>query len=384
MITFEVLSMNLELHMRFSPKIALRVAAVGVVTAAIGLPLTSLTSAQAAGSPTVTVSTSISLTDGQEISVTGTNFPATAAYTLVECATPATATNCAISNLVTGTTDGSGGFTTSYTVHSGAIGAGTCGKATPTSAVPSNTQCVLAASTDAAAPDATNSASVNIFFNPIVTLSHSTGLKAGQSVTVSGAGYPGAANQTVYVVECSGPVQADCDLATLVQPFPKTTATGTFGPATLKIVYGSFGGSAGSCTSASTKCLIAASTSISGVAADEGQSPITLAALPNVKTATAAKASQKKVPSTKKFTISGTVKAAGKGVSGLKATLYDSSNGKKWKKIATLTTKSGGKFKSSKIKGPKKSEKYEVKTLKQVAKGNQYLASASKVITVKK
>jgi hypothetical protein len=375
--------------MRFSPKIALRVAAVGVVTAAIGLPLISLTSAQAAGSPTLTVSKSISLTDGQEISVTGTNFPATAAYTLVECATPATASNCAITNLVTGTTDGSGGFTTSYTVHSGSIGAGVCGKATSTSTVPSDTQCVLAASTDAAAPTATNSATANIFFNPIVTLSQSTKLKAGQSVSVSGAGYPPSsanveAGQTVYVVECSGPVQADCDLGTLVQPFPKTSATGTFGPVSLKIVYGSFGGSAGSCTSASTKCIIAAATSISGVAADQGQSPITLAALPNVKTATAAKASAKKVPSTKKFTISGTVKAAGKGVAGLKATLYDSSNGKKWKKIATLTTKSGGKFKSAKLKGPKKSEKYEVKTLKQVSKSKQYLASASKVITVKK
>jgi hypothetical protein len=373
--------------MRFTSKIVMRVAALGVATAAIGLPLTSMTSAHATVAPSLTVNTSISLADGEAITVTGANFPASSAYSLLQCVTPTTgAGSCDLAHATGGLTDTSGGFTTSYTVHSGTIGDGVCGKATSTSTVPSNTQCDLAATTDATAPNpATNAATVNIFFNPILTVTPSTNLKNGAKVKVSGAGFP-QDNAGVYIVECSGANQLDCGVGTLASS--KTTATGTFPATTLTAVNGSLGSNlngkpAGSCTSKSTGCIIAATTNLSGVLADEGTNPITLAKIVTVKTATAAKASAKKVPSTKKFTISGTVKAAGKGVKGLKTEL-EIKSGKKWKKVSKLTTKAGGKFKSGKLKGTKTSVKYEVVTAKQTVGGKVYLASTSKVITVKK
>jgi hypothetical protein len=382
--------------MRFTSKLAVRVAAVGVAAAGIGLPLASLTSAHAVtpAGASISLSKSISLTDGESITVTGANFPvSTLPVYIVECssATSCNETPGGNGGLVIDTTgtDTGGGFTATFPVGEGNVGSGKCGRNTPTQALPSDTQCFIAASTVVSGQTTANSASANIFFNPIVTVAPtSKNLKGGQVVHITGAGYPGAAGQKVYVVECSGATLNDCGLSTL-QMNAVTTAAGTFSGVAVTVVNGSLGsglaGPAGSCTSASKNCIIAASTSIAmpPVAADEGAAPITLAKIVTAKTVTAATASGKKVPSTKKFTISGTVKAGGKGVKGL-ATKLEIKSGSKWKKVSALTTKAGGKFKSGKLKGPKSSAKYEVVTAKQTVGGKTYLASTSKVITVKK
>jgi hypothetical protein len=373
--------------MRFTSKIVLRVAALGVATAAIGLPLTSMTSAHATTAPTLSVSKSISLADGDSITVTGTDFPTGTTVYVAECAgatncneTPGTGNGDAQIGLTDATT---GDFSLSFKVAEGAVGtSGVCGRTTPTQALPSDTQCFIAASTVLTGQDATNTASANIYFNPIVHVTGTAPFKGGQVVTVSGAGFPAGAGQTILIVECSGPEIADCDTSTLVVPQPVETAAGTFSGGKLTIVDGSLG-SAGSCTSASKGCIIAATDAYPATIASEGAVPITLAPIPKVATKTAATASGKKVPSTKKFTISGTVKAAGKGVKGL-TTELEIKSGSKWKKVSALTTKAGGKFKSGKLKGPKSSAKYEVVTAKQTVGGKTYLASTSKVITVKK
>lgn len=216
---------------------------------------------------------------------------------------------------------------------------------------------------------------------PTITVTPNSNLKSGTTVTVSGTGFP-QHNATIYVVECSGTSgQAACDIST-VDLSQKTTGTGSFSGAKVTVHTGKVGN--GKCLAGKSNCIIAASTSTSGVKADSDTAPITFKAVASIKTTTSAKASAKKVPATKKFTISGTVKAAGKGVSGLKVVLYDRATAKKaWKKLSTLTTNSGGKFKSGKLKGPKSSEQYLVKHLKGAHGGKTYGASSSKVITVK-
>jgi hypothetical protein len=369
--------------MRFTSKIVVRLAAFGVAAASIGVPLAVATGAQATTPATMTSTTTTSLTDGEMITVVGANFATTTALTLVECSgnTVAACDSNALDEVpvVTGV-DGS--FTTSFTVHEGTIGNGVCGLATPSAALPSNTQCFIAAKADPTA--AATAGTLKFYFNPIITLSHSTGLKGGQHITVSGAGFP-QTSTTVYIVECTGTVISDCGLSTLKTS--ATTASGTFPATAFTVTYGSLGNNlsnkpAGSCTSSSKGCLVAATTDTSGAPANRAGALIKLAVIPKLKTTVTAKASAKKVPSTKKFTISGAVKAGGKAATGIKATLY-SVTGKKLHKLASLKV-THGKYKSGKIKGPKKSAKYEVKILKQTVKGTIYLASASKVITVKK
>jgi hypothetical protein len=485
MVRFEVLPINLELHMRLSSKIVLRVAAIGVAAAAIGLPITAANAATAA----LTATPSTGLTNAQSVAVTATGLGATKAYNLVECSglTGAAACDETPADVVTGTTDGSGGFSTHFTVKTGAIGSGMCAAggtcylaaatdptdltqqaatmitfaaATPTgpslAATPSTgladaqkisvvgtgfavstaydlvecsaltgaaacdpttvvmgttdatggfttpftvkegaigtgmcaagATCDLVATTDPADPtDTAAVGTTTITFasstpptGPAVTVTPNSGLKAGDTVTVGGSGFP--ASMTVYVLECSGTSgQAACDIGTL-NATGKTGADGSFSGITVKIVTGAVG--TGTCTAGKT-CFIAASTSLTGVKADSGAAPITFAKGPST-SAAKTKTSAKKVAAGAKFRISGTIKAAGKGVSGLKAVLYVRAKGSKtWKKVSTLTTHAGGAFKSAKLGTPSHTEQFIVKHKKQTHKGTVYGASSSKVITVK-
>jgi Neocarzinostatin family len=340
--------------MRLASKVAVRVGALAVAVAAIAVPAT----AAHAVAPSITADPATGLHDGDTVSVTGSNFAGTGQpFSLVECSSLGGQSDCDLSNIGGGTVGGDGSIpATDFTVHTGTYGDGTC---PPTG----DGQCYLIASTDAGGAD---TAVFPISFAPVpaVTVKPDTNVKDGGTVKVSGTGFP--ANQpTVYVVECSGPSQAQCDLGTLKTG--STNASGAFKNVKLTVHTGTVG--TGSCK-AGKACLVAASTSTTPDATDQGAAPFTFA-----KAAKAAATKTKASFSKKNDKISGDVSAAGKGVKGLKTEL-DIKAGKKWKKVDGLTTGKGGAFSSAKLK---KSGKYEVSTPKQ----GKYGASHSKVIKVK-
>jgi len=324
--------------------------------------------------PNITATPSSALNDGDSVTVDGSGFPATDSLSVLECSGTGGASDCDTANIVPATTDGGGAFSTTFTVHTGTIGSGTCDSTA--------SNCFLVAS------DGTNTATAPITFAPTgayLTITPNSNLKNGQTVQISGANFPSASNgQTAYVVECSKNPPAtdgsDCDTSNLGMP---TVHGGSFGPISFKIVAGSAfsaSGAKGSCAYGDT-CWITATTDITG--ADPTQSAlgaITFAKTTpptKVKTSTTAKASNKSVKKGQKFTISGAVKAGGKGVKGLKETLYA---GKK--KVASKTSGSGGKF-SFKLKGAKKTTKYYVQTAAKTVGSKAYQSSKSKTVTVK-
>jgi Neocarzinostatin family len=315
--------------------------------------------------PAITVTPSHGLSDGDSVTVAGANFTADEGNTvyLVECSGTSGQAACDTVRLAPVTVAPDGTFSGSLTVHMTGIGNGSCASGA--------TNCFITAS-DAGQVE---SATASIGFGPYITVTPSSNLKAGQTVTVSGADFPPAIS--LYVLQCGanpGAAGEGCNTGDLGNP--TTSATGTFSGVKIKVVS-----KAGNQTCDFTHpCVIAASNGQSGKSAVGTSAAITFAKVPaptKVKTATAAKASAKSVKKGKKFTISGTVKAGKSGVKGLKESLYA---GKK--KVASATSGAGGKF-SFKLKGAKKTTKYYVSTAAKTIGSKAYQASKSKTITVK-
>jgi hypothetical protein len=339
--------------MHLATKIAVRVGAVAVAVAAVAIPATA---AHATG-PSLTAVPNTGLHDGDSVAVTGAGFTASTAYNVVECSGLTGLAACDTSNVVSGTTGADGSISDSITVHTGTIGNGTC--------APGSSNCYVVASTDAGGPD-TAFASIAFAALPSVTVVPNTNVKNGSTVTVSGANFP-PNKAPLFVLECSGPTSAQCDTGTL-NLTGSTDAEGSFSGITVKVHTGAVG--TGTCKAGGT-CLIAASTSQTPDSSQAGAGVFTFAkAAKTIATKTTAKVSHSKVV--------GKVKAAGKGVSGLK-TFLDRKVGTKWHKVATLHTHKGGKFHSKKLT---KSGKYEVKTPKQHKGSKTYGASHSKVVKV--
>ena len=92
---------------------------VGVTAAAaLGLALLGAGTALAA-SPTETVTPSTGLTDGQQVSVSGSGFAANAAITVFECASNQSNPACDAADEQQVTADATGAFTVTLTVRSG-------------------------------------------------------------------------------------------------------------------------------------------------------------------------------------------------------------------------------------------------------------------------
>jgi hypothetical protein len=200
---------------------------------------------------------------------------------------------------------------------------------------------------------------------PSVTVTPNTNVKNGETVSVSGSGFP--PNQSpLYVIECSGTTsQSNCDTSTL-NFSGSTDDQGSFSNVTVVVHTGTVGD--GTCKAGGT-CYIAASTSTSPDSTNSAFTTFTFAKATRHPTKTTAKFASK----TDK--IVGTVKSAGKGVKGLTIKLKKRAHGH-WKTVQTLTTHKGGKFKSAKIKH---NGKYQVKTPKQ----KKYAGSKSKVVKVR-
>jgi hypothetical protein len=338
--------------------------------------------------PTLTVQPSTGLTNGQTVKVTGSAFAANKTSStddsLVQCSS-LSATGCKKTSDVPFTTDGNGFFHATFVVHTGTIGDGTCAAG--------SSSCDLLATTDASNPSDVAAVGFHsiafaaVVKPPTAKATPNSGLKNKQTVTISGAHFP-QHNSKLYLIECNsnllktGPTggSSACDTGTINLNTPyRTSSTGTVKGAKIKVETGTVGD--GKC-GVGHPCFIAVTTSLNGATADSAAAPISFG---TAKSKTTAKASAKKVKSGKTFTISGAVKSAGKGVVGARVVLYERAKGKKaWHKVKGYATKAGGKFKTGKLKGPKKTEQYLVKHPKGSAGGFSYGASQSKIITVKK
>jgi hypothetical protein len=355
--------------MRFSQKFALRIGAVGVAAAAIVVPASGAFAGTA--SPTITVTPSTGLHDGDTVTVTGSNFPDHTGhpFAIVQCSSlQPDGSGCNTTPSASGTTDGAGNIpATPVVVHTGTVGAGTC--------KPGST-CFLVASSDPADPtDLAAVATHTIKFAPFpsITVKPSKGIHSGDTVKVSGQDFP--ANKPLALSTCtskSGDI-SKCDSTDASLGDAVTDGSGSFKNAKLK-VYAK--GDKGGLCKVGGKCFVGATTDISDNPPGADKSQDAAARIHLVGNAIATKTKAAFVSKTSK--IVGKVKAHNKGVAGLKEVL-DRRKGGHWTKVDSFKSHKGGKFHSSKLT---KSGKYRVKTPKQTKGSKSYGSSHSKAIHV--
>ncbi|HVB51170.1 MAG TPA: neocarzinostatin apoprotein domain-containing protein [Acidimicrobiales bacterium] len=221
--------------------------------------------AVAGAAPTVVVTPNTGLTNSQQVVITGTGFSAGATVAVVECiATATTVAGCDVpASPVTAVVNVDGTLpSTNFAVQTGAIGNGTCG----TSATDLNCAIVIGTLTGVLVADTL----ITFALVPSVTATPATGLKNGDSVTITGSDF--TAGLSVYAIEClaSATGQAGCDVATAT---PITVgADGTLPSTTFKVATGTIGtGTCGTTAANAKDCVINVAT-VTGT--DAGTTPI--------------------------------------------------------------------------------------------------------------
>ncbi|MGA7835591.1 MAG: neocarzinostatin apoprotein domain-containing protein [Acidimicrobiales bacterium] len=222
-----------------------------------GLGIAGAVSAGAAATvvPTITLTPNTGLTNNQDITITGTGFAPNTALAGVECNGQASASagtaGCAVAAPDLITTNASGGFTSSFYVATGTIGNGTCGTST------ADALCFIAIGTESGTLLA--DASMAFATGPGVSVTPSTGLTNGQSVTITGSNFtPG---DSVYAVECllTATTEAGCDTSTAT-PI-SVSATGALPSTTFKVATGAIGnGTCGTTATNYASCIIEVAT----------------------------------------------------------------------------------------------------------------------------
>ncbi len=215
------------------------VAAMAMVAGGLALFGVASVSAATSYTPTITVSPNTDLTNGEQVTITGSGFmPDESSLIAVECiATATTAAGCNTTTFAPVGIDSSGNLVSlTFDVATGPIGTGTCG----TSAA--DAICAISVGSSATGEVAAF-ATIGFDTGPNVALSPSTGLTNGQSVTVSGLGY--TPSSTVYAVECElyATSPADCDTAAAT-PI-SVSPTGALTPTPFKVVTGIVNGKCG-------------------------------------------------------------------------------------------------------------------------------------------
>ncbi|HVA70147.1 MAG TPA: neocarzinostatin apoprotein domain-containing protein [Acidimicrobiales bacterium] len=274
-------------------RLASGVAAVALVMG--GMAFFGAFSAGASSTPTITITPNTGLANLQSVTVTGSGFtPNQGLGTMaaVECIATATSeAGCDIADYALVTSDASGNMTFTFTVRTGTIGNGTCGTsatdATCLISVGTLSGTTLAANTITFASGSsttttipTTTTTVASSKTPSVSVSQTTGLTNGASVSITGADFtPG---DSVYAVECLATATgaAGCDTATAT---PITVnADGTLPATTFKVVTGTVGtGTCGTTSSDLSGCVIEVANP-SG--ADAGATLITFALPPTTTT----------------------------------------------------------------------------------------------------
>ncbi len=236
-------------------RVVTSVATIAMLLGGLGIAGAVSASAAATVVPTITITPNVGLTNGQDISITGTGFAPNTTLAGVECNGQASAAagsvGCAIAAPDLIMTSASGGFTSSFYVATGTIGNGTCG----TSAA--DALCFIAIGTESGTLLA--DASIAFGTGPGVSVTPSTGLTNGQSVTITGSNF--TAGDSVYAVECllTATTEAGCDTSTAT---PITvSSTGTLPSTTFKVATGAIGnGTCGTTVTNYASCIIEVAT----------------------------------------------------------------------------------------------------------------------------
>jgi hypothetical protein len=344
------------------------------ISAAVGAALVPATTAFAA-TPALTVTvntdpnaTNLNAQSGGTVTAVGSGYTPGATIALVLCSSvvpDGSGCDQTPANARIVPADANGGFTVNdLVVTTGTKGNGTCGAGSTCFVAGAN----IANTAEAAADD---------FLFDNLQVSPRTGIKNGTALHLVGANYtPGA---TVYVSECTSTVPADalqkCDINS-VETFT-ADANGAFTGDYHKVHIDPQVGAGPFACKPGKPCVVAGSDSIANPGAGHiGGALVTFA--PLTKTATTAKSTKSSVAKGAKFAVKGKVTAAGKGVSGLKVTLFKVKKSG-LTKIATKTTSSTGSYKFAGLT-QKKTTKYETKTAANSAKYTA--ASHSKVVKV--
>lgn len=228
------------------------------LAALVGLALVASSGAVVLGAspafaaPAVTVSPNTGLTNGQSVTISGTGFSAGASVAALECKfPPAGASSCDLGTLKNpfATADMSGNITGTYTVKQNITVGGSA-----FDCASSPTACTIVV----AKLDQSETALGSIAFKtgPAITVTPSTGLTTGTSVTVSGTGF-GASVPSLAILLCKNPpASANCDTSTL-QTGVASDATGKFTATYTKVKNPiTVGGSPFDCSSAASACSI--------------------------------------------------------------------------------------------------------------------------------
>ena len=256
--------------------------------------------AASAATPSITVTPSTGLSDGQSVQIDGSGFGASESLAIIECtlgATDATGCNTTVYKLITSSATGT--FSETFHVFAGATGSGTCDMGTTdtsctlavanpsnpsekasqtitfgpasatTTTTPSGTTTTTTPSgtTTTTAPPATTTTTAPKSHGPRkITVRPSTGLRNRQVVKVSGSGFtPG---DHVFIVEClaKGSSSALCALSTAKAV--RIGATGNLPATSFRVITGKVGkGTCGTKPSNKRACSISVGNAAKGDAA---------------------------------------------------------------------------------------------------------------------
>ena len=244
----------------------------GTLVASAPITFATASSTTAPSGPSITVTPSTGLTNGQTVTITGSGFTPGDSLFAVEClatATSAAGCNTAGATPITANSDGTLPSTT-FTVKTGTVGTGTGTCGTSASDL---TACVISVS-NATAGDAAHAAiTFAALASPTISVSPSTGLKNGESVTITGSGF--IAGDSLYAVQClaTATSAAGCN-ASGATPIT-VNSDGTLPSTTFKVTAGTIGsGACGTTTTNARACVITVAT-ITGT--DAGAAPIQFA-----------------------------------------------------------------------------------------------------------
>ena len=235
------------------------VAALALAGALVGAGVASAAHESPRTGPTVTVTPSTGLTNGESVMVSGSGFADGESVYILECQNPPTGqSSCNVGGVVPATTDGSGNLpSTAFTVTTGVFGTTTCGTgpsdlsnclievANLTETDAGGAPITFAAPSTSTTTTTTSPASTTtttLLISPAprrVTVAPSTNLHNGQHVVVTGSNF--TAGDHVFVIECrrGATGQKGCDTATLKAVTVKSNG---HLPATLfKVVTGKVG-----------------------------------------------------------------------------------------------------------------------------------------------
>jgi hypothetical protein len=213
--------------------------------------------AGATSTPALTITPNTGLKNGQSVTVTGSGFAPGDSVFVVEClATFTSDADCNKAGATPATVADDGTLpSTALTLTTGAVGSGACGTTT------SNlNDCVVSVANAAGADAATGP----ITFAPLtvprsLVVRPSTGLRSGESVKVSGAGF--VADEHVRIIECLVGAKSDakCDRKTLKAVVIR--ATGVLAATSFKVFTGKIGSGTCGTTAANLRhCIIRVAT----------------------------------------------------------------------------------------------------------------------------